>query len=90
MMAERKEAPGDLLLAQFVRLQLIDNEAAQIPGLPRVCETASPMKAPWPFYMKALQAQLREVKNTIPPELQGNRMSNSCTAPLCWGLTCML
>lgn len=74
VMAE-SQVPGDTLLAQLVQLQLVDNKAAQISGLEWHCGTPYSAKTPWPFYLKALQAQLKEIRNSIPSDLQDNGKS---------------
>lgn len=78
MLAENRDIPGDHLLAQYARLQLIDNKVAQVPGVERVCEkptatTCGAAKMPWPFYLRALQAELKSSRDAIPPHLQSDR-----------------
>ncbi|KAL8830947.1 MAG: hypothetical protein Q9191_001155 [Dirinaria sp. TL-2023a] len=78
MLAENREIVGDPLLAQYARLQLIDNKIAQVPGLEKVCEKPTAAKpgagkTPWPFYLRALQAELRSLRDAMPPHLQSNQ-----------------
>ena len=89
MLAKNEEIPGDPLLGQCARLQVINNKVAQIAGLENVCEaqgatTASAAKTPWPFYLRAFQAELRTFRETIPRYLQGSSGSTfqSCFASL--------
>lgn len=77
VLADEKEYPTDILLVQFVRLQLIVEKVGQAPwhdGLGDNCYSA---RAPSQFYMKAVQAQLQDFKKSIPPELVQNGRSIS-------------
>lgn len=72
MLAEHREEPTDILLAQIVRLQLITEEVAQAPWQDGHVGAASSFKIPWVFYLKALQAQMQNFKLEIPPILHQN------------------
>jgi hypothetical protein len=74
MLAENKECPTDILLAILVRLQLITERIAQAPWNDGSTESLTP-RAPATFYLKALETQLQDCKQTIPPEFQQNGKS---------------
>ncbi|KFY10185.1 hypothetical protein V491_07780 [Pseudogymnoascus sp. VKM F-3775] len=69
LLEKTKEYPTDTLLVFLTRLQLIKNAVSRdtsdnFPG-----GMASP---PSEIYLKSLQSQLEELKQNIPPELDGN------------------
>jgi hypothetical protein len=63
-----KSYPTDSLLVYLVRLQLICNKASAINWNLGEAE----YKAPNDFYMKAFRSQLKQFKQSIPPELESN------------------
>jgi hypothetical protein len=75
MLAENREYPTDMLLAHFVRLQLIIERVTQAPWHDGPVDAAGSVRAPSVFYLKALQAQLEDFKRDVPPELQQNGRS---------------
>ncbi len=72
LLSENSEVPTDRLLVQFLRLQMISNKVTQNPGQEGFVEPGGPLKEPWAFYLNALQAQLKECKQNVPPELEQN------------------
>lgn len=72
LLSENSETPTDLLLVQFFRLQMISNKVTQNPGQESFVEPGGPLKEPWAFYLKDLQAQLKGCKQNVPPELEQN------------------
>ncbi|GAD91479.1 glucose-methanol-choline (gmc) oxidoreductase [Paecilomyces variotii No. 5] len=74
ILAEKQEYPTDIVLVQLVKLQLITEKAAQGPWNQWFAENAHSHEPPPAFYLHALQSQVLEVVNKIPPELQHNEM----------------
>ncbi|KAL8832018.1 MAG: hypothetical protein Q9170_005051 [Blastenia crenularia] len=72
VMSEQKECPGDIHLAQYTRLQLINNRAAQISESEGISDAAGVGNPLWLFYVNLLQGQLKEVQALIAPEMQQN------------------
>lgn len=83
-LSQNNEVQNDRLLAHFTRLQLIENKISQILGLQRVCEKAGSTGANWPFYLKAMQAELKACRATISSDLRQNGKPDSTTAPRHW------
>ena len=75
MLAQNENIAGDPLLAHLTRLQLIENKVAQISELDTICGTVNTTKTPWSFYLRALQAELKTLKEAIPSHLKRNRQS---------------
>ena len=65
--------PGDGILVQLVRIQLVIEKLANIPlfGKVTALENSSSKSASL-FYLKALKLQLEEVQGKIPLNLEGN------------------
>lgn len=80
-LSQNNTVQNDLLLAHFTRLQLIENKISQIPGLQRVCENAGSTSVNWPFYLRAMQAELKACRATISSDLQQDGKPDSTTAP---------
>ena len=79
VLAENKEQPTDTLLIHLVKLQLIIERIGQAPWHEECGNTTGSVRAPPTFYLKALQAQLKDCKANIPPDVQGNRKKLSET-----------
>ena len=73
VLAENKEQPTDTLLIHLVKLQAIIEKIGQAPWHEECGNTIGSVRAPPTFYLKALQAQLQDIKAKIPPDIQGNR-----------------
>ena len=74
-MASNEKVEGDPLLAHLARLQLIENKVTQISELETKWVAVNTTKTPWPFHLRALQAEFKVVKEAIPSHLQRNRES---------------
>lgn len=72
ILAESREHSGDLLLVQFVRLQLIVEKAAQAPRHDGLSDASSFISTPSQLYLKALQIELQNFKQALPLELSDN------------------
>ncbi|KAL4865429.1 hypothetical protein BDV12DRAFT_174701 [Aspergillus spectabilis] len=73
ILAEAKAAPGDALLVQLARTQLIVDKV--VTELGSDCDNINErdfLKAPFSLYIKGLQSQLDQVRNLTPPELTQN------------------
>lgn len=70
MLAENKEHPTDLLLIHLVKSQLLAEKVSQAPWHEGHGDATGPTRAPPIFYLKALQAQLQDLKANISPEIQ--------------------
>ena len=75
VLAEKEEYPTDTLLIQFVKLQLIVEKVSHGPWHEEHDHDIGSSKTPPIFYLKALQAQLQELKATVPPRIQANGMN---------------
>jgi hypothetical protein len=62
VLSEHPECLGDELLVAEVKMQLIVEQVARGPWL-------SPDYKPPPYFISTLQAQLKNVKNTVPLKL---------------------
>ena len=82
ILARNDEVSGDLLLVQLARLQLIDNQVAQISGIGKTCEAIPPAKTPWAFYLRTMQAELGRLKETILSIFQDDRKSSCRHSPM--------
>ena len=72
VLAENREYPSDALLVQLVKLQLIVEKVGHAPWHDGRGDTTGSARAPSIFYLKSLQAHLRDFKVNIPPEYQKN------------------
>ena len=72
VLGEKDEHPTDLLLIHLVKLQLLVEKAGQAPGHEERDDPNGSARVPPIFYLKALQAQIEDFKNRIPPSIQGN------------------
>ncbi|KAH8652962.1 hypothetical protein BGZ61DRAFT_435428, partial [Ilyonectria robusta] len=73
-LADIKECESDLILAALVKLQLMVERIRQSPLHEREIGRDVVPKPPAPFYVKALQADLDDVKCLVPSELQNSRV----------------
>ncbi|KAH7146766.1 hypothetical protein B0J13DRAFT_317502 [Dactylonectria estremocensis] len=73
-LADIKECESDSILVTVVKLQLIVEQIRQSPLHERRVGRDAPPKPPAPFYVKALQAELDDVKRLVPSELQKSRV----------------
>ena len=69
VLAEGKEYPSDEFLVQMVKLQLIVEKVGQAPWHDGLGDANGSARAPWIFYLKALQSQLQDPQVKIPTEL---------------------
>ncbi|KFY32522.1 hypothetical protein V493_00112 [Pseudogymnoascus sp. VKM F-4281 (FW-2241)] len=69
LLEKTREHPTDILLVFLTRLQLIKNAVSRDMSDNLCSGIASP---PSEIYFKSLQSQLEELKQNIPPELDGN------------------
>lgn len=67
------EYPTDILLAHLVRAQLISNQVARV-SLDDALDRGSRLPVDLSFGL--FQSQLAEIDRQIPPELEGNGLSN--------------
>lgn len=74
VLTETMEYSSDALLVQLVRSQLIVERVGQAPWHDANLDATSSAKAPTQFYLKALLAQLQELKHRMPPQLLHNSM----------------
>ena len=72
VLGEEDEHPTDLLLVHLVKLQLVVEKAVQAPWHEERDDPNGSVRVPPIFYLKALQAQLQDLKTRIPPSIQGN------------------
>ena len=72
VLGEKDEHPTDPLLIQLVKLQLVVERAGQAQWHEERDDPHGSGRVPPIFYLKALQAQLEDFKNRIPPSIQGN------------------
>ena len=72
MLGGNGECPTDNLLVQTVRLQLITEKTAYGPWQDMAKEANSAMKIPISFFIKALQTDFDDFRQSIPDELQQN------------------
>lgn len=72
VLAETGEHPSDILLIQLVKLQLISEKVGQAPWNDGYGDATGSTAAAPTFYLKALQAQLQDLKVKIPHEIQRN------------------
>lgn len=72
VLAENKEQPTDVLLIHLVKLQLLVEKVGQAPWYEGYGDATGSTVAPPTFYLKALQAQLQNLKEKIPPDIQRN------------------
>jgi hypothetical protein len=68
MLSTNPKCPTDPILVQQVRLQLLAENIAQAS----LQNKEAGIKTPPAFYLKSLQAQLHELKNSVSPDLQSN------------------
>ncbi|KAJ9133831.1 Transcriptional regulator WAR1 [Pleurostoma richardsiae] len=71
-LTEHPEWEGDRLLAIQARCHLITNQMAHSPWQPG--DNDGPRPPPPTYFVKALLAQLQDLKRSIPPELEQNEM----------------
>ncbi|KAL4880587.1 hypothetical protein BJY04DRAFT_191050 [Aspergillus karnatakaensis] len=74
ILAQANEVPGDALLVNLVRTQLVVDKI--ITDLGSDCDgikDRDSAKAPISFYIKGLQAQIDNIRTSIPPELAQNK-----------------
>lgn len=71
-LTDAKECESDLILVALVKLQLIVERMRQSPLHEREIGRDVVSKPPAPFYVKALQADLDDVKRLVPSELQNS------------------
>ena len=74
MLAETPEYPSDALLAQYARLQLIEDDVCQAPWIEGE-GISSDSRAPSSYHLKSLEAQMKAFKQQLPTELQQNGLS---------------
>ncbi|CAD6586535.1 MAG: hypothetical protein ASARMPREDX12_002379 [Alectoria sarmentosa] len=72
VLAESKEHPSDVLLAHLVKLQLVVERLRQAPWHDGHGDPTGLARAPPAFYLKALQAELQDIRVKLPPEIQRN------------------
>jgi hypothetical protein len=82
ILSENSEQPNDILLVQYVRLQLIIENLAQAPWHDALPDTTGSMRVPLIFYLKSLQTQLQDFKQKVPLELQQNGKFAALNRPL--------
>lgn len=79
VLQEAKEAPGDAMLAQMVRAQLVVDKVIKELGHDFEVLGDAERKAPLSVYVKGLQAQIDDVRNSTPPELfQNSKCFSHC------------
>jgi hypothetical protein len=66
------EFASDVLLVQLVKLRLISEKVVDAPWSGSVAEADYYGRPPAIFYLKSLEAQLRDFKSNIPSELMDN------------------
>ncbi|KAL5344109.1 hypothetical protein BJX70DRAFT_352582 [Aspergillus crustosus] len=72
-LAEAKEAPGDALLVQLVRTQLVlDKTITELGFDYDNIKDRDSCQPPLSFYIKGLQSQIDEIKKSTPPHLAQN------------------
>lgn len=74
MIETEKEFTSDVLLVQLVKLRLISERVTEAPWLTQLDHLGGP---PAMFYLKSLEAQLRDFKSNIPSESLDNSASSS-------------
>jgi hypothetical protein len=79
LLTEKKESPSDVLLALFVRIQLIMERINHAPWNEGSLDATTSVRAAPFFYVKALQEQIEDFKKGIPTEFRDNCKS----VPLC-------
>lgn len=72
MLTEKEEHPTDTLLIHLVKLQLIVEKVGHGSWQEEHDHVIGSSRTPPIFYLKALQAQLQDVKATIPSRIQAN------------------
>lgn len=79
MLETGNEVESDALLVQLVRARLISERVNDLPWSDAVIAgVGSNMTVPVAFYLKSLEAALREVKASIPAALSDNRKLTVC------------
>ncbi|KIV84515.1 hypothetical protein PV11_00290 [Exophiala sideris] len=69
MLETEKEFGSDATLVQLVKLRLISDRTRDLPGPSADCEVDLAAKVPTDFYLKSLEAHLRDFKSSIPSDL---------------------
>jgi hypothetical protein len=69
VLTERGDAPTDMHLVQLVRMSLLKEKVAQVQPYFENTEGSPVATASLMMYLTALQAQARDLKQTIPPQL---------------------
>ena len=83
----QKEFASDVLLAHLVKLRLISERVINAPWTGAIIGDCS-MRLPATFYLKSLEAQLRDFKSTISSAWADN--SESSFHPVTWGINSLL
>ncbi|KAK4937644.1 hypothetical protein LTR10_021790 [Elasticomyces elasticus] len=69
MLETEKEFDSDATLVQLVKLRLISDRTRDLPGPSADGEVDLAAKVPTDFYLKSLEAHLRDFKSSIPSDL---------------------
>jgi hypothetical protein len=73
VLSSQHEAPTDEMFAHQVRLQLIAKKVVQTSSNYIEFDKSETHKAPLPFYLKAFQSQLADIKLSVSPVAEQNR-----------------
>lgn len=71
-LVERPDWEGDKILSIQIRCHLITSQILRTPWAAGLGTDNDMLKYHVPYFTKALQAQLQEIKRTLPPELEKN------------------
>lgn len=72
ILAEDGDTSSDPLLVNFVRLQLIVEQATRVQWHEGLFDSTGRVNSPSQAYFKALQVQLQDIKQALSPDLVAN------------------